>query len=73
MEIFKDCMEKMYTKTFQKDIGISGDFNIDLKRFKQHKPTEDFLNTMYSYTLFLKITKPTKITSYCATLIVAQY
>lgn len=69
IENFKNCVEKMFTKSVQKDIFICGDFNIDLMKSKQHKPIEDFLDMMYSLTLFPKITRPTRITTHCATLI----
>ena len=53
----------------QKVIFICGDFNIDLLNPNNHKPTEDFINTMYSLSLYPKITRPSRITSHCATLI----
>ena len=36
---------------------------------KDHKPTEDYVNMLFSYSLFPIITKPTRITSHSATLI----
>ncbi len=48
---------------------ICGDFNIDLLNPKKNRMTEDFLNTLYSFSLYPKITRPSRITSHCATLI----
>ena len=38
-----------------------GDFNLDLIKFNQHKPTEDFLDSMFSFGFLPTITKPTRI------------
>jgi len=46
---------------------ICGDFNIDLLNPHNHKRTEDFINTVFS--LYPQITRPSRITSHCATLI----
>ena len=69
IDICKEWMEKIYTMSKQKVIFICGDFNIDLLNPNNHKPTEDFINTMYSLSLYPKITRPSRITSHCATLI----
>ena len=39
-----------------------GDLNIDLLKHENHSPTFDFLDIMYSYSMFLLITKPTRVT-----------
>ena len=54
IDICKEWMEKMYTMSKQKVIFICGDFNIDLLNPNNHKPTEDFINTMYSLSLYPK-------------------
>ena len=69
IDICKEWMKKIYTMSKQKVIFIRGDFNIDLLNPNNHKPTEDFINTMYSLSLYPKITRPSRITSHCATLI----
>ncbi len=46
-----------------------GNFNIDLLNPNNHKITDEFINTVYSLSLFRKITRPSRITSHCATLI----
>lgn len=69
IEQFKDWMECMFTKKSYKNIFICGDFNIDLLNPNKHKITDEFINTMHSMSLFPIITRPSRITSYCATLI----
>ena len=46
-----------------------GDFNLNLLNCENHKLTNEFLDIMYSNTFFPLITRPTRITSYTATLI----
>ena len=46
-----------------------GDLNIDLLKHENHSPTSGFLDTMYSYSMFPLITKPTRVTKDTATLI----
>ena len=62
-------MEEMFTNKSHKTIFICGDFNIDLLNPNKHKMTDDFINTVYSMSLYPKITRPSKIASHCATLI----
>lgn len=59
----------MNTTTSGKPAFICGDFNIDLLNPNKHRVTDDFINTIYSMSLFPKISRPTRITSHCATLI----
>ena len=68
-EAFKDWIGEMFSKTNQKVVFICGDFNIDLLNPNKHKMTDEFINTMYSMSLYPKITRPSRITSHCATLI----
>ena len=69
MEIFREWFEQTYTVTSQKVFFICGDFNIDLIYSNNHKPTEEFINTMYRLSLFPRITRPSRITLNSATLI----
>ena len=46
-----------------------GDLNIDLLNHDNHSPTSEFLDIMYSYSMFPLITKPTRVTKDTATLI----
>ena len=45
-----------------KTLYLIGAFNINLLNFENHHPTNDFLETPYSYSLTPLITKPTRIT-----------
>ncbi len=68
IELFKEWMEEMFSKINQKVIFICGDLNIDLLNPNKHRMTGEFINTMYSISLHPKITRPSRITSHCATL-----
>ena len=46
-----------------------GDYNLDLLSIDKHKGTQDFIDMMYSFSMFPCITKPTRVTSRSATLI----
>ena len=46
-----------------------GDFNLNLLSFQQHSLTGEFLEQMYSNTIFPLILRPPRITSHSATLI----
>ena len=48
---------------------LMGDFNVNIINFENHDATSDFLNTMFSYSFFPLINKPTRITSTSSTLI----
>ena len=50
-------------------IYILGDFNINLLNTDKHVQSSDFLETMYLFSLFPFITKPTRVTKSTATLI----
>ena len=53
----------------KKQIYIMGDFNIDLLKVDSHRPTHDYLEFIYSYSLMPVIYKPTSITETTATII----
>jgi hypothetical protein len=48
---------------------ILGDFNINLLNSDFHRPTEDFINIMFTYFMNPQIIQPTRITDHTATLI----
>jgi exonuclease III len=48
---------------------ILGDFNINLLNSDFHRPTEDFINNMFTYFMNPQIIQPTRITDHTATLI----
>ena len=45
-----------------------GDFKINLMNYQLHNVTGEFIDMMYSNTLFPFITRPTRITIHSATL-----
>ena len=53
----------------KKLIYVMGDFNIDLLKVESHRPTHDYLELIYSYSLIPCIYKPTRITASTATII----
>ena len=53
----------------KKQIYIMGDFNIDLLKVDDHRPTHDYLELIFSYSLLPTIYKPTRITETTATII----
>ena len=48
---------------------LLGDFNIDLLKFDSHPGSEEFTNTLGSFSFHPQILKPTRITHHSATLI----
>lgn len=65
IELFRDWMEEMFPTITHKTVYIC-DFDIDLLR---HQITDEFFNTIYSVNVYPKITRPSRITSHCATVI----
>ena len=56
-------------KTEKKLPYLTGDFNIDLLNVENHLPSQEFINLMYSHSVFPYITKPSRVTTHSATLI----
>lgn len=48
---------------------VMGDFNLDLLHYNNHTPTQEFIDTLFSYAFYPLISKPTRVTSHSATLI----
>lgn len=69
IETFNAWMDKLFSSMNQKVLFICGDFNIDLLNPTKLKAIDDFTDTMYSLSLYPTITKPSRITSYSATII----
>ena len=71
ISIFSEELNTICTriKPERKICHMIGDYNINLLNAESHPPTQDFLNSMYSNSLFPVITKPTRVTSSSATLI----
>ena len=53
----------------KKLLYITGDYNINLLNINTHKGTSDFVNTLYSHSVYPLINKPMRITKYSATII----
>ena len=71
MDLFADKLSEITSKISNenKESYIMGDFNIDLLKFQTHGKTNDFIESMISKGYLPLITKPTRITTYSATLI----
>ena len=62
MEKFSDIL----TKISRSD---TGDFNLDLLRYADHEPTQEFVDCLFSHMFVPLIDRPTRITAHSATLI----
>ena len=71
VEIFNDRIADILNtaEKEQKICYFMGDLNIDLFKTEEHRQTSNFLDIMYSHSLFPLITKPTRVTGNSATLI----
>ena len=71
VEVFNERIDDIMS-TIQRENNtcyLLGDLNIDFLKSDGHKPTSDFLDTIYSHNLFPLITKSTRVISHWATLI----
>ena len=53
----------------QKKVFLLGDFNIDLMHYNEHKPTNEFLDSLASNSYLPYIIQPSRHTSHSRTLI----
>ena len=53
----------------RKAIYLAGDYNINILNSDKHKPSAEFLETLFSYSLCPLINRPTRITNSFASLI----
>ena len=67
LEKFNDILS-IITKD-NKYCYVIGDFNLDLLQYNRHIPTQEFIDSLFSHAFFPLISKPTRLTSYFATLI----
>ena len=67
LEKFNDILS-IITKD-NKHCYVMGDFNLDLLQYNHHVPTQKFIDSLFSHAFFNLISKPTRLTSYSATLI----
>ena len=66
-QVINDILSSVYEQNFEA-IYVFGDFNLNLFKCNDNN-VSDYVNLMYSFSLFPFITKPTRITSTSATLI----
>lgn len=52
IKIFKNVMGRIFATTNQKLIFVCGDFNMDLLNPNNHKATDEFIDAMFSMSLF---------------------
>ena len=52
-----------------KQCYVMGDFNLDLLQYNHHTPTQEFIDTLFSFAFIPLISNPTRLTFYSATLI----
>ena len=71
LALFTNELENVINQLNQNNMQILllGDFNIDLMKYGQHPPTEEYLDMIHSYNLLPLITKPTRITDHTSSLI----
>ena len=63
----KNCLDKLNKEN--KEIYISGDFNIDLLKYDSNKKYQEFYNQMTTSGFLPQILQPTRITETTATII----
>ena len=70
LKTFADYIE-CFLKSIRnnKSVYLCGDMNIDILKYDQNDVTKDFVDLLYSYGLYPLVTKPTRVTSFSATLI----
>ena len=68
---FNEAINSILCKinTAGKKVYILGDFNIDLLKIEQHKPTADYVNSLFSHGCLQLMTIPTRCIHNSATLI----
>ena len=67
---FREKLLELYADTNNKKmLFVCGDFNIDLFNTSKNYSTAEFINAMYTMSLYPSITRPTRITKHSATLI----
>ena len=65
---FIECIEGMFS-CIKGSIYICGDFNIDLLNYDVNNSTKNFVDQMFSMSLFPLINQPTRITNQCHSII----
>ena len=63
-----ECIESILS-CIKGSIYICGDFNIDLLSYNVNNNTKNFVDQMFSMSIFPLINKPTRITNQCHSII----
>ena len=68
---FNDYIQMTFSSLAKENklIAIMGDFNIDLLKYENHTPSNDFVNMMFSYHFQPSVLHPTRITDSSTTTI----
>ena len=69
LEQFNDSIGTIINNLAGKNFYILGDFNIDLLKIEQHKPSADYINSIFSLGCLQLMTLPTRCIHNSATLI----
>ena len=69
LDQFNESISNIINNLAGKTFYIYGDFNIDLLKIEQHKPSADFLNSIFSLGCLQRMTLPTRCIHNSATLI----
>lgn len=69
IDTFSDWVEKNYSILSNKVMFLCGDYNIDLLNPNKRTDIDEFIDVLYSCSLFPIITRPSRITTDSATLI----
>ena len=69
LDQFNESISNIINNLAGKTFYIYGDFNIDLLKIEQHKPSADFLNSIFSLGCLQLMTLPTRCIHNSATLI----
>ena len=67
LDFINNTMQKIVKE--RKNIFFMGDFNLNLLNYETHDDTNDFLNSMISYSVLPYILHPTRVTDYSSTVI----
>ena len=66
---FTSQLEGLLQMFHNKIVFLAGDMNINILNYAKHTDTNNFVDLLYSKGMYPLITKPTRITSTCATLL----
>ena len=59
---FQNYFRNNFFKQENKDVILTGDFNINVLYFNDNKAVQDFINQMFCYSMVPTFNKPTRVT-----------